>query len=251
MSVSQATFTEALFDPAAPRPTGLGDGKGRAAGRRFDVYRNNVVASLIEALEAGFPVVRKLIGDANFKVLAREFVQAHPPSSPLMMLYGAQMPSFLRGFAPAQSIGYLPDVARLEIALRDSYHSADAAPIDPGALAAIPPDQLMSITMRFVPAARLLRSDWPIHAIWRFNQEGDAPKPVMEAQDVLVVRPGLDPSPQLLPNGAGAFMASLMKSHTLGAAFEDAMAKTPDFDLTQTLTLLISTGAILELGETQ
>jgi hypothetical protein len=250
MIPSQSTFAKALIDPEAPRPAGLVDGAGREAGRRFDVYRNNVIVSLMEALEAAFPVTRKLVGHSNFKAIARRFVQAHPPSSPLMMFYGAQMPAFLRGYEPAKNIGYLPDVARMEIALRDSYHAADAVPIDPTRLGQICPEDLMSTTFSFAPAVKLLQSSWPIHAIWLFNQDDNAPKPEMAAQDVLIVRPELDPRPVLLPPGAAAFTRALMRGDTLGEALTEATKQSPNFDLTQHLTLLISTGAILDIGET-
>ncbi len=35
--------------------------------RRFAVYRNNVAVGLIRALEARFPVTRRLVGDAFFR----------------------------------------------------------------------------------------------------------------------------------------------------------------------------------------
>ncbi|MEZ5722575.1 MAG: DNA-binding domain-containing protein [Paracoccaceae bacterium] len=68
------------------------DAAGRAAGKRFDVYRNNVVVSLSEALATGFPVVRKLVGEAFFSAMAGVFVRAHPPRSPVLTMYGEGFP---------------------------------------------------------------------------------------------------------------------------------------------------------------
>ena len=58
-------FSVALLDPTQPVPEGLFDGDERPAGRRFDVYRNNVVVSLGEAILTGFPILTKLLGEAN------------------------------------------------------------------------------------------------------------------------------------------------------------------------------------------
>jgi len=72
-------FVQALLDPIHPTPEGLTDGGTHSAGQRFDVYRNNIVASLTEAMRIGFPVVTKLIGAQNMAVLAGAFLRAHPP----------------------------------------------------------------------------------------------------------------------------------------------------------------------------
>ncbi len=249
MNVDQTTFRRAVLDPDAKRPDGLSDGQGRAAGRRFDVYRNNVAVSLTEALETAFPVVVKLVGAQNFRLLAAAFLRAHPPTTPLMMFYGAEMPAFLGSFEPTQSIGYLPDIARLELALRESYHAADADPIDPAQLQSLPPEALMLATLRLAPATRLIRSRWPIHAIWTFNMEPGAPKPQMQAEDVLIARPELDPTPVLLPPGGGAFVAALQAAAPLGNALEAATADAGDFDLAQMLGILISTNSMTKIGD--
>jgi len=249
MNVDQTAFLEAVLTPDMPRPAGLSDGEGNPAGRRFDVYRNNVAVSLTEALETAFPVIRKLVGDANFKLLAGAFLRQHPPSSPLMMFYGAEMPAFLAAFEPTQTIGYLPDVARLELALRESYHAADAAPIDPTVLQTVSADVLMASRLTLAPSLKLIRSPWPIHAIWRFNMD-NGPKPTSVAEDVVVLRADMDPEPVLLPTGGGTFLAAVLNGVPLGAAFETAASEVETFDLSQTLALLIGAHAITDFGDT-
>ncbi len=248
MIVDQTRFRQAILDPEASRPVGLSDGKGQAAGRRFDVYRNNVAVSLSEALEAAFPVIRKLVGSENFKILAGSFLRQHPPSSPLMMFYGSEMPGFLSRFGPTSATAYLPDVARLELAIRESYHAEDSVPADPAALQSLSPEDLMRTRLGLAPSLRLVRSDWPVHAIWTFNTEPGAPKPRMAAEDVIVLRPDLDPIPHLLPTGGGAFIAALLSGSPLGPALE-AVSNADDFELTAVLTLLLGSGAITQIGD--
>ena len=245
MTVGQDHFTEALLTPDAAIPEGLTDPEGRPAGRRFNVYRNNVAVSLTEALETAFPVIRKLVGEANFRTLAGTYLRQHPPRSPLMMFYGEDMPAFLEGFPPVASLGYLPDVARLELAIRRAYHAADAAPLDPARLQALSPEELMAARFRLAPATRVIRSPWPIHAIWRFNMEPGAPKPSAVAEDVLVHRAEFDPDLSVLGPGAASFVLALAGGQTLGEAVE--AAGTPEFDLASALGLLLGTGTLTDL----
>ncbi len=241
----QAAFAAALLDPDAALPEGLVGPDGAPAPRRFAVYRNNVTVGLIRALEAGFPVVRKLVGEAFFAAMAGEFVRAHPPKTRLMMVYGAEFPAFLQGFAPVASLGYLPDVARLEQAIRESYHAADATPVAAEALTGLAEDRLLAARLRLMPAVRLVRSVWPIHAIWQVNS-GGGPEPVARAEDVLVLRPAFDPKPQLLPPGGGAFVAGL----ACGQSFADSLEQAGDaLDLAAVLGLLLQGQAIEGIEE--
>ena len=237
-------FLPALMDPDRPVPQGLQDGAGRPAGRRFNVYRNNVTASLIAALEQGFPAVSKLLGAQNFTGLARAFVQANPPRSRLMMHYGADFPTFLDATPQLAHLGYLGDVARLELALRRSYHAADSTPLDPAALAAIPPDALATTTLTLAPATEVIPSPWPLHAIWAFTMIPGSPKPPPQPQDVLITRPDFDPVAHPMPKGGAAFVAALREGATLGAAHEAGMARNDSFDPAPILGLLIAGAAI-------
>ncbi|MCE8537195.1 putative DNA-binding domain-containing protein [Ruegeria pomeroyi] len=248
MTVSQDEFHAALLDPGRAIPEGLCDALAHPAGRRFNVYRNNVAVSLTEAMHQAFPVIAKLLGTQNMDGLAGIYLRQHPPTSPLMMFYGETFPEFLAGMRQLSHLGYLSDVARLELALRHAYHAADSTAIDPQVLA-IAPEALMASRLEFAPAMRLLRSPWPIHAIWRFNTEDGAPKPEPEAQDVMITRPEYDPVPQLLPPGGADWVAALQSGATIGAAYEAAAEQTPDFDLGATLALLLQGGAITSLTE--
>lgn len=243
MTVSQDSFREALLDATQKVPEGLLDKSGAPAGARFSVYRNNVIVSLSEALATAFPLVRQLLGAETFGRLAALFVRAHPPASPLMMFYGEALPRFLTSFEPLRHIGYLPDCARLDLALRQSYHAADATLFSASAL----PEGTdpLDLRLKLAPASRIVRSPWPLYDIWRFNTESDAPKPRATAQDVLVTRPEYDPQPHLLPAGGADWLTRLENGLTLGEAAEQTLDAHPDFDLTHVLTLVLSSGALV------
>ncbi len=249
MSVDQTTFRRALLDAQAPVPAGLTGPDGAPAGKRFDVYRNNVAVSLTEALELAFPVVRKLVGDDFFKGMAGVFLRQHPPESPMLALYGAALPKFLRNFKPAAGLAYLPDVARLEQAIRESFYAADSEPVDPTALQELSPEALMGARLTLAPSVRVLRSPWPIEAIWRFNMVDGAPQPPGHGQDVVVTRLDYDPNPHALPPAGADFIEALQGGASFGAALGKAKAVDTAFDLTTTLGLLISGAAITKISE--
>ncbi len=244
-----STFGEALLDPASPVPDGLTGPDGAPAGKRFDVYRNNVAVSLTEALETGFPVIRKLVGEDFFKAMVGIHLRQSPPQTPLLMTYGTAFPTFLEAFPPVTHLPYLADVARLELALREAYHAADFTPLDPARLQDLPTDVLMTTVFIMAPAMRVLCSPHPIHGIWRANTRASAPPPNPQAESVLISRPGFDPMVDPLTPGAVSFCQALQAGTRFGAALEQATGTDPDFDLSATLGLLLTRGAIHSLTE--
>ena len=239
--MGQTYFTSALLDPNAAVPDGMVDPQGRPAGKRFNVYRNNVAASLSEALEQGFPVLQKLMGAESFKTLSLLFLRSHPPKSRAISQYGVDLPAFLEGFAPLTAYPYLADVARIELALRRAYHAADAEPLTTDGL---DPEALMALTPKLAPATILITSRHPALSIWRYNALPDAPKPQAGAEQILITRPGFDPAPHLLPVG-GLILARALDGHTtLGEALEVTLATAPATDIAALLTLFLSSAAL-------
>lgn len=245
MTVSQTIFRDALLDADQEVPSGLLDPHQAPAGSRFSVYRNNVISSLCDALCTAFPLVYKLLGAQTFAKLAAVYVRRHPPNSPLMMFYGAEMPGFLETFQPLSHIGYLADCARLDIAMRRSYHAADAAPLDPIVFQS-DPEKLMSQRFALTPATIILRSKWPLHDIWRVNFEDDAPKPRAVHQDVLITRPEFDPIPHMLGAGVADWLDCLHAGVPFGDAHDQMTKIMPTFDLATALSQALQTGALTE-----
>lgn len=245
MTVSQTAFRSALLDADMAVPRGLSDANEAPAGRRFSVYRNNVIVSLSEALKTAFPLVYKLLGRDTFEKLAAIYVREYPPTSPLMMFFGDRLPDFLGEFSPLAHLGYLSDCARLDLAMRLAYHAADAAPIDPLVFQGSPED-LLSLQLSLAPATFILRSPWPIFDIWRVNFGDNASPPRPIAQDVLITRPQFDPVPHLLGQGTADWLKQLQSGTNFGTAHDQTIEATAEFDLASALSQALETGALTE-----
>lgn len=249
----QAEFAAALLDPTRPCPADLQSWNGSDPAVRLAVYRNNVVASLIDALGATFPVVRQLVGETFFRAMARLFVRSAPPSSPILAHYGAEFPAFIAGFAPAADLPWLADVARLEYLRVRAYHAADVPVADPAELAELlgDPERLGGLRLVLQPALALLRSPFAIVSLWAAHQQDtvDLTQVVPgQAENALVLRHGLDVEVIGLLPGEALFVACLQEGASLGQAAGEATDRHPQLDMVTPLALLIRAGAICQFG---
>src|SRR6516165_6163242 len=104
-----AAFAPPLLDPARTAPPIVTGPNGKAAGKRYDVYRNNVTVSLIDALAAIYPAVQRITGTDFFRAMARFHVRATPPACPLLFEYGRQFPDFIEAYEYAAPMPWLAD----------------------------------------------------------------------------------------------------------------------------------------------
>jgi hypothetical protein len=239
---NQDQFAVALVDRSLPLPPGLTSWNAGEPQQRFGVYRGNVAGALIEALAVRYPVVQRLVGEDFFRAMARDYALANLPASPVLIHYGADFPDFIASFAPAATLSYLPDVARLESANWMAYHAADATPLAANDFAALDPSKLAGVRLTFLPSVHVLSSAYPIFSIWRTNTEDAEVEPVdlTQAEDVLVSRPDMKVDMRKLPSGAATFLSALIAGQTLGEAAALALAHTPEFDLAFNIAGLIS-----------
>jgi Putative DNA-binding domain len=238
-------FSPALLYPQSETPAIVAGPRHKAAVKRYNVYRNNVIVSLIDALTAIFPATQRITGRDFFRAMARFHIRETPPRSPLLFEYGRDFPSFIEHYEYAQAMPWLPDVARLERAWLDSYHAADADTLTPEVLAAVPSERLADTIFIAHPSTRIVRSNFAAVAIFVANRtEGPVgPLNVSEPDDALITRPDLDVVVRRVPDGGAVFLTHLASGETLGEAATAAFETTLLFDLSANIAGMIESGA--------
>ncbi len=220
----QVNFAAGLRTKASPAPTCLQGLGGQAVERRFKVYRNNVYSSLSDNLADGYPVVKQLVGDEFFSGMAHEYAKVYLPTSPVMSLYGEALGNFIDAFPPAKSVPYLGDVARLEYAQRLALHAADKAVLSEETFENILVESLLAKGLVLHPSVQVIRSRFPIHAIWVCATETGKPSIINQPESVLVSRADSKVRTLRLTDGAADFLSLIKSGHSLSDAADHALA---------------------------
>jgi hypothetical protein len=245
-------FAAALLDPAARVPQDVAENSRASRQERFAVYRNNVVQGLIAALEARFPMVRRVVGAPFFAEAARLYAVQNPPRAPVMIFYGEEFADFLATFAPCAELPYLADLARLEAARTRAYHAEDAAALPQDAFANLAPEDLISLRVGLHPSLFVLASPYPVATIFAMNS-GAQPLAAIDdwdGEEVFVARPQMSVEVRRLPAGGAIFFTKLREGAALAQAAEAALAAAPAFDLAVNLAGLIGFGLVTEMAVT-
>ncbi|MGA7803188.1 DNA-binding domain-containing protein [Bradyrhizobium sp.] len=243
------TFSPALLDPQSATPAVVSGPNGKAASKRYNVYRNNVTVSLIDALAAIFPATQRITGVEFFRAMARFHVRATPPTSPLLFEYGRDFPGFIERYEYAQSLPWLADVARIERAWLDAYHAADMEILEPQDLISVPPERLPDVRFIPHPAVRIVSSEFPAVSIFAANRSGGPMDPIEAdgAEDALITRPGLEVVVRHLPPGGARFLTHLVSGETLGQAAAAAFETSKSFDLPANIAGMTEAGTFMAI----
>ncbi|HXZ14757.1 MAG TPA: DNA-binding domain-containing protein [Roseiarcus sp.] len=244
-AVYAAAFSDALLKPDRATPALVSGPAGKAAAKRYAVYRNNVTVSLIDALAAVYPAVQRITGVDFFRAMARFHIRETPPTSPLLFEYGRDFPDFIEGYEYAQGMPWLADTARVERAWLDAYHAADMSPLAASDLNSIPAERLADLLFGPHPATRLVRSRFAAATIFAGNREA-APVAEIDAsgpEDALITRPELDVVVRRLGPGEAEFLSALIAGRPLGEAAGEALEAHQKFDIAAGLATLIESGA--------
>lgn len=245
-------FAPALLDPDLDTPTGIVGPDGNISPKRFSVYRNNVVSSLMEAMEQTYPGVKHTIGAENFATVRRIFIKNHPPSSPIMQSYGDLFPEFLKDFKPLHHSPFIVDLANAELSWIEAYHAPDAKIMDADELGKIEPERLMETKFVSHPATAIISSNYALYEMFcaRENETNSITSREKSkfTRSVLITRPHLAVEVNELDEANTAFFNMITNDHSLGESVECAMQLDAGFDISSTIALMLSTGSMTDLA---
>ena len=220
--------------------------KGPKAAERLAIYRNNIFASLIEALADTFPVVKALIGNDFFNAMAAVFIQQNSPKSPILAFYGAELPAFIAAFSPASGLPYLGDLAALEYQYVQAFHSADAVSLDAEAIKnRLDCDpQLIEKGMTLHPSLATIISEFSVTSLWQAHQHDSTANRAMEKPATLpesawIFRHGLNVKILPMEEGDCFFINQLLAGCAMGTAIANTQQSSGNFDLIRCLSQLV------------
>ncbi|MGH8033774.1 MAG: HvfC/BufC family peptide modification chaperone [Lysobacterales bacterium] len=222
---------------------------GIAPQERLSVYRNTFTQTLIRALRLSYPAVDRLVGAEFFDAAARDFIVQQPPRSGYLDEFGGDFAAFLERFAPAASVPYLGDVARLEWAVSRALHAPDAEPLAIASLGSVDAADHARICFAPHPSVGLVHTVFPADVIWRAVLDDD--EAALAAIDLsggpawlLVQRGPSGVDIARLDETLWHFVGALCAGCPLGLALDDH----PGIDAPAALADLLAHGRVVGFG---
>jgi uncharacterized protein (UPF0276 family) len=194
---------------------------------RLGIYRGNLTSAWRRALASAYPVLRRLLGENEFDGLTRAYGRAHPARDPDLNRFGAGFAAFLESTSTFAEPGqaWLPDLARLEWLVHESWYAPDAADGKPLAvLAGLSPPQFEASRAILHPSLRLLTSHWAVAECWLGHQPDGAAMPddMWRPGHALVLRARWQVTVRETGAAEYAALSRLAAGDPFGAAFDAA-----------------------------
>jgi hypothetical protein len=225
---------------------------------RAGIHRNTFLGTLVEALADSFPVTRAMAGPHFFDAMARARVLAEPPASPVLLEYAMSFPAFVAGFAPAQAVPVLAEMAALEALRLRAFHAADAEPIGLERFHRLARDAALLERTGAVlhPAAHWQSAQHALVALWQVHAEAEDMTAVdlrgldaAQPQELLVHRPRFEVAMRPLPAGGIAFLDALATGASFARAFAEAARARPLAEPAPLFSLLLQQGLVIALTD--
>jgi hypothetical protein len=149
---------------------------------RLGIYAGAYRGRLAEALATNYPVLARLLGEADFGALAREYIAAHDSPFYSIRYYGHELAGFLATREHYAAAPVLAELAQWEWAMSSVFDAADATPLGPEDLARIPPLEWAQLRLRWHPSVQRLTLWWNVPPLWKaLSEDGERPEMTLGA----------------------------------------------------------------------
>lgn len=208
------------------------------AARGLQAYRANAGAAAERTLAAAFPVVRALVGAETFAGLSRAYWHDEPPHRGDLATLVEGLPGYIACDARLADVPYLADIARVEAALARAESAADArgsAAEQQASLRLLADRDPSQLVLDLAPGAGVVRSAWPVAAIWQAHAPDrdalavEAARTAIaghRAETVFVWRSGWKARIEVVDAASACFLEALVESTPL----DEAHARAVDLD---------------------
>ncbi len=152
----QNKFIDGVYDESATNVLfSIKNGKAPKQ-ELLDIYRNNLYATLINALKITYPKIHHFSKEKNFKKLCQEFIKQNHSYSGNLDDYGENFADFLT----KKEDYFLSDLAKLEWLSHRSYLAKDVPVISVEELQKLPPEKLFDVKFKLHPSCFLIISSY-------------------------------------------------------------------------------------------
>lgn len=262
LSEIQETFAGAMFEPidAIQNPSdklaSIFIEDEISLFKRLNIYRFHIIHSLTDVLAMTFPLVRKLTGEDFLRNLCKDYVISNPPKEACLEWYGRELGDFIETYEPAKSLPYLADSARLDWAMNEAKCGKDDNTMQAEDLSAIAPDAYAETIFALKDCVQLLRSDYPLDAIYDYcdkydesQSEKETDTPLIEGLNIdgpetflMITRVGWEPTIFKLEEAEYYLLHEMAENKPLGECVEAALDKDPEFNFGEFLQNYIALG---------
>jgi hypothetical protein len=137
----------------------------------------------------GFSGHAGVLGEDNIAALVKEYLLEHPPTEPSILYARLYLADFLNDHPFAERWPFIADLARLERAVLDVFHAADAPALGLETLHAVPSEDWPALKLRTHTAVEIVHSEWRIADLLHTVEQGrEWTDPEHEEASVLVWR---------------------------------------------------------------
>ncbi len=133
---------------------------------QLDIYANAYVMRLIEALRCNYPAICRALGDEDFAVMAKRYLERHPSAQASIRWFGDSLPVFLQDREPYSLVPVLSELASLEWAIRHTIDAADADRLTVESLLSVPAETWGGLQFDLHPSVTRLSLQWNAPRLW-------------------------------------------------------------------------------------
>lgn len=208
------------------------DSGGLSPVERLEIYREQYWLRHTASLLEDFPGLSGLLGQRDWERLVEGYLGVVRSPSWTLRDLGYRLPEHVERAEWLPHRELARDMARYEWAIIEVFDAADAPPLDPAKLAAVPPDAWENARLELVPALALLAVEYPVaelRASLRERPGSGVALPARRRECLVIHRDAeLSVTRRVVAPGAFALLVALADGYRLGEACERAVEREPD-----------------------